>query len=147
MLLFWYFRTCPRKPLIGSLWGRAGRQAQITGIVILVFDLGRSFPTLPACAAAVSIPWRCLLGSWANGLSPRCSLESESWWLCTILANCHGAGGRGVLAPQGQSRCHRAHCVQVQSWSVWRRQWSAVGRDLCHLIAPSCSVIVVCVKR
>lgn len=48
MLLFWYFRTCPRKPLIVSLWGGAGRQAQITGIMMLVFDLGRFF-SHPAC--------------------------------------------------------------------------------------------------
>lgn len=58
----------------------------------------------------------------------------ESGWLCTILANCHGDVGRGeagvggVLSPQGLRQWHWAHFVQVQSWSAWRRQWSAVMR-------------------
>lgn len=145
LLLFWYFRTCPRKPLMGSLWDGGGRQAQITGIAILGFDLGRFFffpPCLPVLLQSASHRDACLLGSWANGLSPRCSPESESWWLCTILANCHGAGGRGVFSPVSLSTlCASTELICLKEAVVSSEE------DLCHLIAPLRPVIVVCVKR
>lgn len=86
------------------------RQAQITCIMILCFYFRRFFfsplvSMLLQSASNRDVFWTpepivfLLTAAW--------SLR-ESWWLCTILANCHGAdGGRGTGGSGGECFPHR----------------------------------------
>lgn len=128
---------CSRKPLevSGVGWGGAQRRGPDNLGHVTAFLLQEIFLTLAAYAAAVSIQLRCS-GLTSHCLSPHWSLKSERARMAVhnFSKLSWGCGGRGVLSPPEQSQRHWAHTVQVSSWSVWRRQWSAIVRTF--VISP-----------
>lgn len=131
------FGNLPEKAsgsLWGWGWGQRRRRAQITCVVMLFFFFFFTsrdcFSPYRLCCCSQHPIETC---SGPGSQLSFSSLQPEVWEReraddCTILANCHGDGGRGVLSLRGQCQWHWAHSVQVRSWSARRRQWSAVVR-------------------
>ena len=72
----------------------------------------------------------------------------ESWWLCTILANCHGAVGRGggvggwSAFPTGAEAVALSTFCSSTKLICLKETVVSSSEDLCHLTFASCSVIV-----
>ena len=133
------FGNLPEKAS-GSPWGwgwwQRRRQAQITCVVMLFFFFTSRdcFSPYRLCCCSqhpigtCSGPGSHLSFSW---LQPEVC-ERELMTVHNFSKLSWGRGGGvvvgGVLSLRGHCQWHWAHFVQVQSWSSWRRQWSAVVR-------------------
>lgn len=126
-----------------AVWGggERRRQAQITCVVILLFTSRDFFfsPYRLCCCSQHPIET-------CSGPRSQLSFSSlqpevwESWWLCTILANCHGDGGGGSAFPTGSEPVALSTFCSSTKLICLKETVISSDEELCHLTSASCSV-------